>query len=138
MKLAKIAIGDGTLGSVAEYQELPTVKSACCVDRFVALSHLPQLTVIQTYPQLIGYDTAVYEYFKEQSVITPNEYLNGVDVTPVQNQITPMWLRSQSYISAERTFPDAQSAITTIHRRKICKAAGEARSCGAGAEVQLL
>lgn len=25
-----------------------------------------KLTVIETYPQLIGYDTQVYEYFREQ------------------------------------------------------------------------
>jgi len=49
VKLAKIAIGDGTLGSGTEFELLPT------------------LTVIETYPQLIGYDTQVYEYFKEQS-----------------------------------------------------------------------
>lgn len=48
VKLAKIAIGDGTIGSGLEFEELPVV------------------TVIETYPQLIGYDTQVYEYFKEQ------------------------------------------------------------------------
>ena len=31
--------------------------------------HGAQLSVIQTYPQLIGYDTAVYEYFRQQYVI---------------------------------------------------------------------
>ncbi|KAI0791967.1 Alpha/Beta hydrolase protein [Abortiporus biennis] len=49
VQLAKIAIGDGTLGSGFVFEELPT------------------LSVIETYPQLIGYDTTVYEYFKEQS-----------------------------------------------------------------------
>ncbi|KAI0344358.1 alpha/beta-hydrolase [Trametopsis cervina] len=49
VKLAKIAIGDGTLGSGYEFEILPT------------------LTVIETYPQLIGYDTEVFEYFKTQT-----------------------------------------------------------------------
>ncbi|EKM50681.1 uncharacterized protein PHACADRAFT_264079 [Phanerochaete carnosa HHB-10118-sp] len=49
VNLSRIAIGDGTLGSGAEFEELPT------------------LTVIETYPQLIGYDQQVYAYFKEQS-----------------------------------------------------------------------
>ena len=48
VKLAKVAIGDGAIGNMAEYEEMPV------------------LTVIETYPQLIGYDSAVYQYFKEQ------------------------------------------------------------------------
>ncbi|GJE98051.1 serine carboxypeptidase-like protein [Phanerochaete sordida] len=49
INLAKIVIGDGTIGSLVEYELLPT------------------LSVIETYPQLIGYDPEVYESFKEQS-----------------------------------------------------------------------
>ncbi|KAK7685721.1 hypothetical protein QCA50_011066 [Cerrena zonata] len=49
VRLAKIAIGDGSLGS----------------DR--TNTHLPTLSVIRTYPQLISYDPEVYAYFKEQS-----------------------------------------------------------------------
>jgi len=41
---------------------------------------LIQLTTIETYPQMIGYDTEVYEYFKEQyayhTVSFPPWYLN--------------------------------------------------------------
>ncbi|EPQ51722.1 alpha/beta-hydrolase [Gloeophyllum trabeum ATCC 11539] len=56
VKLAKIAIGDGTIGSGVVFELLPTV------------------TTIETYPQLIGYDPEVYQYFKEQ------EHLCGYDL----------------------------------------------------------
>ncbi|KAF7303613.1 Carboxypeptidase [Mycena indigotica] len=46
--LKKIVVGDGTLGSAAVFEELPT------------------LTTLETYPQLINYDPAVFEYFKTQ------------------------------------------------------------------------
>ncbi|KAF9028443.1 alpha/beta-hydrolase [Hymenopellis radicata] len=48
VKLAKIAIGDGSIASGQVFELLPS------------------LTVIETYPQLIGYDSGVYQYFKEQ------------------------------------------------------------------------
>ena len=48
VNLTKISIGDGSIGSGVEFEELPVV------------------TVIETYPQLIAYDPTVYEYFKEQ------------------------------------------------------------------------
>lgn len=49
VNLVKIAIGNGAIGSRVEYTELPT------------------LSVIETYPQIIGYDPDVYDYFQEQS-----------------------------------------------------------------------
>ncbi|THH00620.1 hypothetical protein EW026_g1956 [Hermanssonia centrifuga] len=49
VNLAKIVIGDGTIGSEVEFEVMPVV------------------TVIETYPQLVGYDTEVYEYFRAQS-----------------------------------------------------------------------
>ncbi|KAH9951151.1 alpha/beta-hydrolase [Amylocystis lapponica] len=49
VNLAKIAIGDGTLGSAETYELLPTPYT------------------LQTYPQLIGYDPEVYDWFKEQT-----------------------------------------------------------------------
>ncbi|EJD07265.1 alpha/beta-hydrolase [Fomitiporia mediterranea MF3/22] len=49
VKLSKIAIGNGAMGAEPEYEELP------------------MLSIIETYPQLIGYDSEVYEYFKEQT-----------------------------------------------------------------------
>ncbi|KAJ6620632.1 Alpha/Beta hydrolase protein [Mycena sp. CBHHK59/15] len=56
VKIVKIAIGDG---SIAE-------------DEVFEL--LPSLSVIETYPQLIGYDQEVYNYFQEQS------HLCGYDI----------------------------------------------------------
>lgn len=68
VKLTKIAIGDGTIGSSAEFEELPTVANRrfICLVRLLSVFKFLQLTVIKTYPQLIGYDTQVYEYFAEQ------------------------------------------------------------------------
>ncbi|KAJ3890728.1 alpha beta-hydrolase [Lentinula edodes] len=65
--IAKIAIGDGSVGSGPEFQDLPAV------------------TVIETYPQLINYDPEVFEYFEEQS------HLCGYDVnlTYPQNGTIP-------------------------------------------------
>ncbi|KAJ7240373.1 Alpha/Beta hydrolase protein [Mycena haematopus] len=54
--LKKIVVGDGTLGSLAAFEELPTI------------------TTIETYPQLINYDPDVYAYFKTQ------EHLCGYDL----------------------------------------------------------
>ncbi|KAJ7741263.1 alpha/beta-hydrolase, partial [Mycena metata] len=48
VKLRKFAIGDGTLGDYYSY------------------SGVPVIALIETYPQLIGYDPEVFEYFKEQ------------------------------------------------------------------------
>ncbi|KLO06645.1 alpha/beta-hydrolase [Schizopora paradoxa] len=49
VKLAKIAIGDGTVVNVDESEQMPA------------------LQVVETYPQLIGYDPEVHQYFKEQT-----------------------------------------------------------------------
>ncbi|KAJ3548231.1 hypothetical protein NM688_g5321 [Phlebia brevispora] len=49
VKLAKIMVGDPAFGSVDEFKTMPT------------------LSLIETYPQLIAYDTEVYDYFKEQA-----------------------------------------------------------------------
>ena len=50
VNLARIAIGDGTITSVEAFNLLPVV------------------SVLETYPQIIGYDTDVLEYFREQYV----------------------------------------------------------------------
>ncbi|KAJ7686175.1 alpha/beta-hydrolase [Mycena rosella] len=49
VKLRKITIGDGSLGSEA------------------TVEHLPILNVIETYPALIAYDQQVFEFFREQT-----------------------------------------------------------------------
>ncbi|KAF8556411.1 alpha/beta-hydrolase [Imleria badia] len=51
VSLSRIAMGDGTIGSLETYMELPVV------------------SVLETYPQIIGYDTQVFEYFQEQSTL---------------------------------------------------------------------
>ncbi|KAH9930296.1 Alpha/Beta hydrolase protein [Fomitopsis serialis] len=56
VSLAKIAIGDGSIGSE------------------VVFEHLPVTTVLQTYPQLIDYDPEVFEWFRQQ------EHLCGYDL----------------------------------------------------------
>jgi carboxypeptidase D len=48
VKLAGIAIGDGSMAS-------PETRV-----------YLPVVNVLETYPQIIGYDTDVLEYFREQ------------------------------------------------------------------------
>ncbi|KAJ7180968.1 Alpha/Beta hydrolase protein [Mycena filopes] len=67
VKITKIAIGDGSIASDEVFELLPT------------------LSVLETYPQLIGYDQEVYAYFKEQ------EHLCGYDInlTYPQNGIIP-------------------------------------------------
>ncbi|KIM44598.1 hypothetical protein M413DRAFT_8957 [Hebeloma cylindrosporum] len=49
--VAKIAIGDGTYTSEQVFELLPA------------------LSVLETYPQIIGYDQEVYKYFKEQTAL---------------------------------------------------------------------
>lgn len=52
VNLAKIAMGDGTMASAETFLFVPVV------------------SVLETYPQIIAYDTAVLEYFREQCVQT--------------------------------------------------------------------
>ncbi|KAI0333847.1 alpha/beta-hydrolase [Cubamyces sp. BRFM 1775] len=56
VNIVKFAIGDGTVGSDIVFNELPTV------------------TIIETYPQLVAYDPAAFEFFREQ------EHLCGYDL----------------------------------------------------------
>ncbi|KAJ7479835.1 alpha/beta-hydrolase [Mycena latifolia] len=56
VNLTKIAVGDGTLGSAATFQDVST------------------MAIIETYPQLISYDSDVFNYFKTQ------EHLCGYDL----------------------------------------------------------
>jgi carboxypeptidase D len=48
VKIAKIAIGDGSIGTWQAYNFVPAV------------------SVLRTFPQIIGYDQEVFEYFREQ------------------------------------------------------------------------
>ncbi|KAJ6602725.1 alpha/beta-hydrolase [Mycena vulgaris] len=83
VNLAKMVVGDGTLGSEATFQNVPT-----------------------TYPQLIGYDPVVFNYFETQ------EHLCGYDLnlTYPQNGHFPP-LRDPSFGSS---FPPAHKALTSL------------------------
>ncbi|KAJ3783316.1 alpha/beta-hydrolase [Lentinula aff. detonsa] len=67
VNLRKISIGDGTIGGFALYEELSTV------------------ITLETYPEIIGFDPDVFQYFKEQ------EHLCGYDInlTYPQHGIIP-------------------------------------------------
>ncbi|KAI0688707.1 alpha/beta-hydrolase [Cytidiella melzeri] len=56
VQLSKIVLGNPALGSSAEFETLPT------------------LNLIKTYPQIIDYDTEVYDYFADQA------HLCGLDI----------------------------------------------------------
>ncbi|KAI0773294.1 alpha/beta-hydrolase [Trametes elegans] len=51
VNIVKFAIGDGTVGSGTVFE------------------YLPVLSILETYPQLIAYDTEVFEWFREQEHI---------------------------------------------------------------------
>ncbi|KAF8521294.1 alpha/beta-hydrolase [Gautieria morchelliformis] len=63
--LVKIAIGDGAIGSEPVFEDSPV------------------LSILETYPQLIDYDPAVYNYFKEQ------RHLCGYDLNLTYPQAAP-------------------------------------------------
>jgi len=66
VQIPKIAIGDGTIPDSVVFELLPA------------------LTVIETYPQLIGYDQDVFNYFKEQS------HLCGFDINLTYPETKPI------------------------------------------------
>ncbi|GLB41836.1 putative peptidase S10 family protein [Lyophyllum shimeji] len=65
--IAKIAIGDGSITSGQVFELLPA------------------LSVIETHPQIIGYDQDVYEYFKAQTKLCHYD----VNLTYPQNGVIP-------------------------------------------------
>ncbi|TFK46525.1 alpha/beta-hydrolase [Heliocybe sulcata] len=111
VKLAKIAIGDGTLGNSEVFELLPTV------------------TIIETYPQIIGYDPEVYQYFKQQ------EHICGYDLnlTYPQNGHFPTLEFTSGVInvghsnSREVRRLDRQSLLRTVADRY---AASESKNLG--------
>ena len=66
VRLAKIAIGNPAIGN---YGQLEATAVSLIHSRKVKMTDGLQLSIIETYPQLIGYDQDVYNYFKEQFVI---------------------------------------------------------------------
>ncbi|KAJ7721105.1 alpha/beta-hydrolase [Mycena metata] len=91
--LKKMSIGDGALGSLATFEQLPT------------------LTTIVTYPQLIDYDPDVYNYFKTQ------EHLCGYDLnlTYPQNGLFPT-LESVKALHPTDPLADRTGKSTTRHK----------------------
>ncbi|KAI0664279.1 alpha/beta-hydrolase [Cubamyces menziesii] len=79
VNIVKFAIGDGTIGSEVVFELLPTV------------------TTLETYPQLIGYDPEVFEWFREQ------EHLCGYDLNLTYPQ--------------DGHFPDLQFVLPTDPNR---------------------
>ncbi|RDX43775.1 alpha/beta-hydrolase [Lentinus brumalis] len=63
VNIAAFAIGNGVLGSEAVYFNLPSI------------------TILETYPQLIGYNSDVFEYLREQ------EHLCGYDLNLTYPQV---------------------------------------------------
>ncbi|KAF7378053.1 Carboxypeptidase [Mycena sanguinolenta] len=99
--LKKIVVGDGSLGSLAAFEELPT------------------LTIIETYPQLINYDPDVYAYFKTQ------EHLCGYDLnfTCPQNGhfstlVNPFTTISQASSSASSALKSLIKSSTALVKAK--------------------
>ncbi|RPD60993.1 alpha/beta-hydrolase [Lentinus tigrinus ALCF2SS1-7] len=78
VNIVTIAIGNGIIGSDAVHNELPTV------------------TILETYPQLIGYDPQAFEYFREQ------EHLCGFDL-------------NLTYPQTGGTFPSLEILPPTIY-----------------------
>lgn len=57
-------MGDATMGNNQVYNEVSTVSN-----NFPSLSksnHPLQIFVLETFPQIIAYDTEVFDWFKEQ------------------------------------------------------------------------
>ncbi|KAJ7505935.1 alpha/beta-hydrolase [Mycena galericulata] len=88
--LTKITVGDGTLGDGTTFLYMPTV------------------TIIETYPQLIGYDPDVFNYFRTQ------EHLCGYDLnfTYPQNGHFPT-LRDPSFGSS---MPEQQARDISLRK----------------------
>ena len=56
VKIAKVAIGDGSISTWQEYNLLPS------------------LSVLRTFPQIIGYDQEVFNWFESQYVFPLYSY----------------------------------------------------------------
>ncbi|KAI8996599.1 alpha/beta-hydrolase [Trametes punicea] len=97
VRIAKFAIGDGTVGSGIVFNLLPTV------------------SIIETYPQLIGYDSTVFEYFREQ------EHLCGYDLNltyPEDGHFpTLQFIPGQDPVSQSSSFSSRLNAVTREKRK---------------------
>jgi hypothetical protein len=65
---------------------------------------MAQVTVLETYPQLLNFDPEVFDYFKEQCV--PRLHLLSYILTFTQTQSTSLHLGREPYVSAEGFNPN--------------------------------
>ncbi|KAJ3836137.1 alpha/beta-hydrolase [Lentinula raphanica] len=93
VNLRKISIGDGTIGGFALYEELSTV------------------VTLETYPEIIGFDPDVFQYFKEQ------EHLCGYDINLTYPQKGIIPTITDPFTTA-RLFADSETQTRTLPRRK--------------------
>ena len=89
VKLERIAIGDGAIGSFQEFALLPMVSALLLL--MSACWPFPKLSVLETYPQLISYDPDVYNYFKEQCVHIIFNTITHAQVFIIQD--SSLWIR---------------------------------------------
>ncbi|CAK5269877.1 unnamed protein product [Mycena citricolor] len=108
VNLKKMVVGDGTLGSSGIFENLPTVRLTDYLRTALISS---QLTTIETYPQLIGYDTDVYQFFKTQS------HLCGYDInlTYPQNGPFPTYQYPTQTGSSQRDPSKFRSRLATSY-----------------------
>ncbi|KAI8982714.1 alpha/beta-hydrolase [Trametes punicea] len=115
VKLRKIAIGDGSLGSEA------------------TVEHLPVINVIETYPAIIGYDQDVFNYFREQ------EHLCGFDLNlsypqngqfPTLNLVRPTEnsALSQSLLEPTKTRTRSKSLQRAVAEKFVAAQGGRSLS----------
>lgn len=123
VNLSGIAIGDGTITSTEAFNQLPVV------------------TVLETYPQIIGYDPQVFEYFQTQCVrdslmCSRNAHLFfrselcGYNLTlkypqpehfPTLNAPTPPGIPSDTYdakLTKKRSILDVQEQLVAKLRKR--------------------
>ncbi|KAF8141830.1 Alpha/Beta hydrolase protein [Boletus edulis] len=93
VNLARIAIGDGSIASGEAFNLLPVV------------------SVLETYPQIIGYDTDVLEYFREQTSLC------GYDLTLQYPQPEP--LPTLTYVSGNN--PISSNGSSMKYRTRLTK-----------------
>ncbi|KAI0773295.1 alpha/beta-hydrolase [Trametes elegans] len=109
--VVKFAIGDGTIGSQA------------------AARHLPVVSVLETYPQLIAYDPEVFECFREQEHLCRYD----LNLTYPQNGHFPSLNLVLPADTARNGWADdgeSRARMTLLRRDSANSAAKQARSVG--------
>ncbi|CAL1714161.1 unnamed protein product [Somion occarium] len=104
VQLAKISIGDGTIGSDRTYLHLPTV------------------SIIETFPQLVSYDSEVFAYFKGQSDLCGYNltlsYPQHGNFPTLDGPIPPLFaVAAQRVLPSRRTIFSKRELIGSIQKR---------------------